>query len=214
MIMQTNELKKLYEEKKNEIKNRLKEFQQLMNESDEKLFAELAFCLCTPQSKAKECDKAIKILEKNKLLYTGNERQIRAFLTNVRFPENKSKFIVEARSKLSVNGKIEMKKFLDKFENSFEAREWLTENIKGLGYKEASHFLRNIGFADDLAILDRHILRCLKYFKVIEEIPKSLTPKKYLEIENKMKRFAEEVGINFAELDLLFFYRQTGEIFK
>ncbi|MBU5688176.1 MAG: N-glycosylase/DNA lyase [Candidatus Aenigmarchaeota archaeon] len=209
-----DELYKLYEEKKHEIKSRIKEFEEMNNASEKKIFAELAFCLCTPQSKARECDKAIKQLEASGLLFSGDQRQILPFLSKVRFPENKSNFIVKAREQFSKNNEIIIKDFLKQFKNSFDAREWLVKNVKGLGYKEASHFLRNIGFARDLAILDRHILRCLVDFNVIEEIPKSLTPRKYLEIEKKMKDFSKKIGIDFAELDLLLFYRQTGDIFK
>lgn len=208
------EIYKLYEEKKEEIKSKIKEFEEMKNNSDKKMFAELAFCLCTPQSKARECDKAIKQLESTGLLFHGTQRQILPFLNKVRFSENKSKFIVFAREQFSKNGKMSIKDFLNQFNSSREAREWLVKNVKGLGYKEASHFLRNIGFAKDLAILDRHILRCLVDFGVIKEIPKNLTSKKYLEIEEKMKEFAKNIGIDFAELDLLFFYRQTGDIFK
>lgn len=88
------------------------------------------------------------------------------------------------------------------------------KNVKGMGYKEASHFLRNIGLADDLAILDRHILKNLKIFGIIEEIPKSLSKKKYLEIEEKMRNLANEVNIPLSHLDLLFWSKETGEIFK
>lgn len=132
------ELRRLYEEKKTEIKNRLQEFKQMMSQPDEKIFSELSFCLCTPQSKAKECDKAIKALEKNNLLYNGNERQIQAFLSNVRFPENKSKFIVNARNLFTVDKQISIKDKITSFKNSKEAREWLMRNVKGIGYKEAS----------------------------------------------------------------------------
>ena len=83
-----------------------------------------------------------------------------------------------------------------------------------MGYKEASHFLRNIGFGDDIAILDRHILKHLVGNKVIPEVPKSLTGKKYLEIEQKMKEFANSTGIPFGHLDLVWWSEETGEIFK
>ena len=84
-----------------------------------------------------------------------------------------------------------------------------------MGYKEASHFLRNIGKGDELSILDRHILRGLKKTSVIEEIPESLSEKKYLEIEKAMKKFAiEKVKVPVAHLDFLFWYLFNGEIFK
>ena len=60
-----------------------------------------------------------------------------------------------------------------------ERRAWLVDNIKGLGYKEASHFLRNIGF-DDYAIIDSHILDLLERYNLIKQ-PKTLTRKKYTE---------------------------------
>jgi len=83
-----------------------------------------------------------------------------------------------------------------------------------MGYKEASHFLRNIGLGKDMAILDRHILKNLKAFGVINDIPRALSRKKYLEIEEKMRKFSHEIGIPISHLDLLFWSRQTGEIFK
>ena len=84
----------------------------------------------------------------------------------------------------------------------------------GLGYKEASHFLRNIGLGEEFAILDRHILRNLARLKVIPEVPVSITKKRYLEIEEKLRRFAADIGIPVAELDLLFWSKETGWIFK
>jgi N-glycosylase/DNA lyase len=94
------------------------------------------------------------------------------------------------------------------------ARDWLVENIKGIGYKEASHFLRNIGFGENLAILDVHILRNLKKVGVIKELPKSITKKRYLNIENKFKKFSDRIKIPMAHLDLLFWSLETGKIFK
>lgn len=207
------ELKRLYEEKKDEIKKRLQEFKEMINQPDEKIFAELSFCLCTPQSKAVECDKAIKELERIGLLFKGSERQIMPFLSKVRFNENKSKYIVNARNFFTDNGRIKIKEKLLQLKDDKERREWLVKNVKGLGYKEATHFLRNIGFAQNLAILDRHVLRCLSDLKVIE-VPKMLTRKKYLEIEEKMLELSKKINIPMDELDLLFFYIRTGRIFK
>ncbi|TLZ54291.1 MAG: hypothetical protein E6K17_08230 [Methanobacteriota archaeon] len=80
--------------------------------------------------------------------------------------------------------------------------------------KEASHLLRNIGFSDRLAILDRHVLRNLVRHGVVRSVPKSLTPRRYREIENRWREFADVVGIPLAELDLLFFSRGAGAILK
>jgi N-glycosylase/DNA lyase len=96
---------------------------------------------------------------------------------------------------------------------SEELREWLVTNVKGLGWKEASHFLRNIGHRN-LAILDRHILRNLEKYSVIRSLPKRLTKKEYLRIEEKFRRFAIAVGLSMDELDLLFWSMETGKVLK
>jgi N-glycosylase/DNA lyase len=88
------------------------------------------------------------------------------------------------------------------------------ENVKGLGYKEASHFLRNIGLGEDLAILDRHILKNLGLLGVIDEVPSSPTKRLYLEIERKMAAFSKEAKIPMGQLDLLLWYKEAGEVFK
>ncbi len=98
-----------------------------------------------------------------------------------RFYNNKSKFIVEARKHHNI-------KDLLLGLSSGEARSFLVKNIKGIGYKEASHFLRNVGY-NDVAIIDRHVLRFLKREKLIQEIPKTTTPKKYLAFEKILSGF-------------------------
>jgi len=210
----TNELIKKYEQRKSEIKKRLEEFKQVKNKTDEEIFAELSFCLCTPQSKATVCWNAITSLVKNNLLYNGNEEKIKPFLNAVRFNENKSRYIVGARKLFSNDYELNIKNFINTFNNLNELRDWLAENVNGIGFKEASHFLRNIGMGNNFAILDVHILRNLKKYGVIDEMPKSLSKKKYLEIENKMKGFAETIGIPVDELDLLLWSEETGFIFK
>ena len=209
------ELKKSYQKKKIEIKERLQYFKKIWNKSDEDIFAELCFCLLTPQSKARAADRAIKNLMKNNVLLSGKRIQILRELRiqGIRFPDNKTKFIIEAREFFTRNGRIDIKSKLKK--GSVDSkREWLVKNVKGLGYKEASHFLRNIGLGFDLAILDRHIMKNLLKYGIIEEIPKCLTKKCYLSLENKMKEFSKKVNIPMADLDLLFWSEETGEIFK
>lgn len=213
MFRNRTRLLEAYRSKKDEIEKRLREFKGVFNQSDERVFAELAFCLCTPQSKATVCWNVITSLMKNNLLYTGTAEQIRPFLNAVRFGEKKSKYIVTARELFSENGRMKIKEKIKSFDDVFKMRDWLIENVKGLGMKESSHFLRNIGFGQNLAILDRHILKNLNGLGLINEV-KTLSDKKYLEIENKMRKFAKEIGISLDELDLLFWSEETGQIFK
>ncbi len=96
----------------------------------------------------------------------------------------------------------------------YYAREYLVRNIKGMGYKEASHFLRNIGMGESLAILDRHILKSLEELGVINRIPKTLSPKRYKEIEERMKELSKKLRIPLSHLDLLLWSMKTKRIFK
>jgi N-glycosylase/DNA lyase len=203
-----------YGKKKNKIRKRLKEFRRVYSSKDRAIFEELCFCLFTPQANALSCDKAVKELKRSGILFRGREEEIRKMLKGkVRFQNNKAGYCVEARSLFSEGKILRVKKRIDP-EDAFKTREWLVKNVKGLGYKEASHFLRNIGLGRDLAILDVHILRNLKRYGVIKEVPKSINRKIYLQIEEKMKEFSKALEIPLEELDLLFWSCETGFIFK
>jgi len=178
MIKTYKELRRAYKSIKQDIILRLREFKTLwQNGNEEDIFKELIFCLLTPQSKAHKCWEAVLNLEKKNLLFSGTLDQIANELRNVRFRFNKAKYILEARKRFCVDGCFKIKEKIKQFKNIYDAREWLVRNIKGMGYKEASHFLRNIGFGEDLAVLDRHILKNLKFIGVIDKIPKNLTKK-------------------------------------
>ena len=129
----------------------------------------------------------------------------------VRFNQRKAEYICLARLMFCERS---LRATLAGFASPQAAREWLVENVKGLGYKEASHFLRNIGLGEDLAILDRHILKNLVLLGVIDEVPSSPTKRIYLEIEKKMAAFSKKAGIPMGQLDLLLWYKEAGEVFK
>ncbi len=206
-------LKKEYRAKKQPIEQRLLEFKETWKAGNKAIFAELAFCLCTPQSNALQCDAAVQSLNQKNLMQLS-DTQIAAILSKkVRFHNNKAGYIALAREQLmpNINEKLTG---LGIESNPVSARNWLAENVKGLGMKEASHFLRNIGFGEQLAILDRHIVRNLLRYGAISEMPKNLSKKNYLLIEEKMLAFSKRIGIPLAELDLLFWSKETGKIFK
>jgi N-glycosylase/DNA lyase len=210
----SSELKTKYEKKRTDIEKRLDDFRKAYEMNDDHVFGELAFCLLTPQTKAKSAWRTIEKLKEKNLLLKGDAPAIKKWMASIRFNNNKSEYIVLARNFFSDNGKVRIKDRMDDMKNTFTTRKWLVDNVKGFGMKEASHFLRNVGFGDDIAILDRHILKHLVKNNVINEIPKSLTDKKYLEIEQKMREFSKRIDIPMAHLDLLWWSEETGEIFK
>lgn len=190
-----------YKIKKNEIKSRLKDF-----ENSKDYFYEMCFCILTPQSSAKAAWSSI--LKLKEVDFKNKEVNPEKYIEGVRFHINKSKYLLELKDKYDF-----ILNNLNNIKDSMELREFLVKNVKGYGYKESGHFLRNIGHKN-LAILDRHILKNLLKNNVIDEIPSSLTPKKYFEIENKFLEFSSKINIPMDHLDLLFWSKETGEIFK
>ncbi len=209
------EIFNIYNKIKPGILNRIIEFRSIWNEADEKrLFQELAFCILTPQSKAKNAWKAVSSLYESGFLFNGTHNEIVDELNIVRFKNNKARYIVSARNLFLKEDGFKIRNLLNDAGDVFEKRKWLVKNIKGIGYKEASHYLRNIGFVENIAILDRHVLKNLEIYDVINEIPKSITPDKYINMETKMKEFSKEINVPLEFLDFVFWYKETGEIFK
>jgi N-glycosylase/DNA lyase len=173
-------------------------------------FYELVYCLLTPQSTALNAGKAVEKLKMAGFVEREIEpaRVLAQKDSYIRFHHTKGRYLKEAKRLFA-----DIQAMLGNGHDGPRLREWLVENVKGLGWKEASHFLRNIGY-HNLAILDRHILKNLHYHGVIRSLPKSLTPRRYRFIEKKFQQFAAAVGISLDELDLLFWSRETGEILK
>lgn len=205
-------LRKLEELKKSRVKkavnSRIQEFKE-NGKSLNRIFSELCFCIMTANFQA---EKSIKIQQSlENCFLTKSEKELARELKRFghRFPNIRAKFIAEAKKHhLSLKGKIES------FKTEDEVREWVVANVKGLGFKEASHFLRNIGYKN-LAIIDFHIIDILSEHKLIDKPKnKSLSRKKYLEIEAVLKKLGKKACLNQAELDLYLWYLETGKILK
>jgi N-glycosylase/DNA lyase len=200
-----NQLEKSKKSKiKTTIESRIADFKK--KKSSNEIFQELCFCILTANFNA-ERSIAIQNKLQNKFL-TFPEKTLAKKLKELghRFPNARAKYIVEARKhKDALINLISSKK-----EN--EIREWLVKNIKGLGYKESSHFLRNIGYGNS-AIIDFHILDILEKNKLIIR-PKTLSRKKYLETENLLRKIAKKSNLNLAELDLHLWFSETGKVLK
>ncbi len=183
-----------YKSFKGEIVERLQEFKE--SKTEKELFKELCFCILAANTSSKMASRVVE--EAGDVIFSGSKEEIREKLREVscRFYNRRAEYIYLAQ-------KVEIK--LD--------REYLVKNVKGLGYKESSHFLRNVG-EEDYAILDKHVLNSLAEFGVIESVPKSLNKKRYLEIEGKMKKWSEKIGIEMDHLDLVLWSRKTGEVLK
>lgn len=208
------ELKALYEERKDSIKAQINEFEELQQNSDDRrIFEELTFCILTsavgPKVGAKSLD-AIKDI----LLEASPEVLVERLSGVHKYPE-KAFYIVHTRDYLKDEYDLKLKNLIKSFEDRLELREFfaLNKNIKGLGLTQASHFLRNVGIKG-YAMLDRNVVRSLYGLGVLDSAKPPSTKKKYLEAEEKMTEFAELLGIDIEELDLLLWSMKTGYIPK
>jgi N-glycosylase/DNA lyase len=188
-----------------EIRNRLKEFKRI--EDENLLFKELCFCILVANTNLEKTLEIWKKIDNGFLKYNKKQLSLKLKSLGYRFYNKRVDYILYNR-KLKKIIKENIKEL-----SAFYLREWLVKNLKGIGFKEASHFLRNIGFKD-FAILDRHILRFLFKNQIIKEIPSNLSKRKYLEIENKLKNLADKLNIKLSELDFLIFYLETGTLPK
>ena len=208
-------IKAAHTERLKEIRQRIAEFAAIWeNESDERLWEEMVFCFFTGGCSAKMGLRSIEAVRP--LLLTGtHEELMNALVGRHRYPRARSGYIVASRDFLQEHCNLELRKKLESFEDALERRDWLVKEkgIKGLGYKEASHFLRNIGLKG-YAILDKHILRSLAELKIIDDPKPPNTRLKYLTVEQKLKHLAEILNIDFEELDLVLWSMKTGEILK
>ncbi len=194
---------------KNVINSRIKEFERLGKQDKKEIFKELCFCLITANFSASGGIKIQKKIGDGFLKFDEKTLSKRLSELGHRFPNIRAKYIVEARQHL--------KKIIELLKSNLDGlilREWIVKNIKGLGMKESSHFLRNIGYKK-IAIIDFHILNLLVKHNLIEKPKnKSLSSKKYLEIEKILKEIGKKSELNLGELDLYLWYLETGKILK
>jgi N-glycosylase/DNA lyase len=188
------------------VRARLAEFKALGMAGNEALFSELCFCIMTANFDAA---KSIRVQENVGNGFTAlSEKRLEQRLRSLgyRYP-NRAAYICDSRRHLG-----QLKQRIASFKEEAELREWLARNVKGLGMKEASHFMRNIGF-EKVAIIDFHIVDLLAREGLIEK-PKTVTKKRYLEIEKVLAWLAERLGIGLAELDLYLWFLETGKMLK
>ena len=198
-----------------QIRERLAEFQTVWREaSDARLWEELVFCIFTAGASARMGLSSVEAVRP--LLERGtHEHLLEALTGRHRYPRARSGYIVVTREHLKRDCQMRLRERLEGFGDPLERRDWLARErgIKGLGYKEASHFLRNIGYRG-YAILDKHILRSLAELGRLSSPQPPTTRAKYLAAEAALRDFADDVQIDFDELDLVLWSMKTGEILK
>ncbi len=222
-LLHPAELKKKIEDMKNDslladtVKERLQSFKNTGKSPTETWFSELCFCILTANTSADMGMRIQREIAPEEFMTLSEGELIeRLHGLRARFYRMRGHYIHESQRLAPVLKEkvLELAGPPEKstYGSEKRARKWLVENVKGFGYKEASHFLRNVGY-ENLAILDKHILRIMKEYGLIDEIP-AMTPKRYTEIEEKLRGFGKEVNLSMAELDLYLWYMATGTVKK
>ncbi len=189
------------------IRNKCEEFRRIGSGTKEELFGELCFCLLTANTSAEMGIRTQDLIGIDGFLHYDRDflatelKRIKYRFYNVR-----SDFIVKAR------WIIDELPSLVKSEPKYDLREYLVENVKGIGYKEASHFLRNVGVFD-FAILDKHIMDMLsKEFNF--KRPTAVSRKDYYRNEKTILELARTVDLEPGIFDLYMWKIATGKIIK
>jgi N-glycosylase/DNA lyase len=199
------------------VRRRLAEFREVWQTgTDERLWEELVYCIFTAGASARMGLRAVEAVRP--LLFAGSHEEMTQALVEQRahrYPAARPGYIVVTREYLREDCALRLRERLSSFNDSLARRDWLAreKRIKGLGYKEASHFLRNIGLTG-YGILDKHILRSLTELGVTDSPQPPTTRARYLDIEERLRRFARDIRIDFDELDLVLWSMKTGEILK
>jgi len=121
-------------------------------------------------------------------------RQIR-----YRFVKQKARYLSTALSRLSAE--------TPPLDSGKALRQWLIQ-LPGIGLKTASWVARNWLDADDVAILDIHVLRAGALAKFFDE---NLTVERnYLELEEQFIRFAQAIGTRPSELDAIIWFEMMS----
>ncbi|MFB6204288.1 MAG: hypothetical protein ABEJ75_01450 [Candidatus Nanohaloarchaea archaeon] len=219
--MEREDVKEAYRQRRETIEKRLQEFHDLQDASDERIFRELVFVLLSSQSPAREAWKAAEKLEKRGLLLEGDRESIAQHLedTEVKYTHEKSGYIVKNRKRLSQptlarpGGSIKIGDRLNP-ERLDRTRENLVDELEGIGWKGASHFLRNVGYGNSFAIISGHIAEAMHELGLTDSPQPPAARERYMTLEKKIQDFSADTGIEVQALDLVLWSMKTGEVFR
>jgi len=200
--------------------------------NETKIWKELCFCLLSGNVAFELVKSVIYVLEKkgyldyNWILEEVESRELIFKLLNApnfkpkkkdgslrkyRYPKKRSEEITNAANILYSNSSI--KEILEKSASDVEVRNFLAANIPGIGIKESSHFLRNIGYSNTLAIIDVHVLNFLKQNQFVNPSDiSSLTVSRYEKLEIILQNLAEFHGLNLGILDLAIWHYMRNKM--
>lgn len=119
-----------------------------------------------------------------------------------RFRNRLSSLLTTTKTKIYGQGQS-FRKMMISCGSAKEARELLVKNVWGFGPKQASLFLRRVGYCAELAVLDTHILDYLRLARGIDPKPSALSRlASYERVEKEFQRVASDFGHPVRCVDL------------
>lgn len=120
------------------------------------------------------------------------------------YPKSRSEYIVQTAIEIYNNNETNLKNILASCKNEYEARELIREKSTGIGYKQASLFLRNISYSRNLAILDSHVIKYMVLTSIIEdnEVPNISNKANYMKLERNLLNYAVSKEKSISTLDI------------
>ncbi len=122
-----------------------------------------------------------------------------------RYPRSRSNYIVRTAIAVYRDSSTGLRDVLNDHPDEREAREVIKEKAIGVGFKQASLFLRNVSHSKDLAILDSHVLRYMGLLRLIENDPRELnlsSRRVYMNLERALQEYGEAARLSLSVLDL------------
>jgi N-glycosylase/DNA lyase len=167
------------------------------------IWQSLLFCVLSSQVRATVAVRAVSCILSDvpffqeKLssvdVYHQTKRILQRRDVGYRFPEVRSRQVADSWFAFA-QVKDDFYAYLDSFSAESEARLSVSARFPGLGLKQASMFLRDVGYSDRLCVIDTHILW---YCSRVHSLPQSaLTPRRYLEIEKYLLEASDAFGVS------------------
>ena len=192
--------------------------------TEEHLLREACFCIFSSQMKFEVAEAITSRLETRGLLYaacngTRNEgyqesvsaslseavtvtRASRQWQQRPRFGNRFASFLLSTIATMKDHG-ITLHQILRDADTAYEARADLIKWVKGFGPKQASLFLRRVGYSFNLAVLDTHIMDYLRTARGIDFKPYAIARlSSYELVEKDFRRIAERFGHSVGCVDL------------
>ena len=205
-----------------EAKSLIPQVPSINNETS--LLSQLILCILSSQEKYEVALGVMKEFKKNKIIIIPKGRlelkkihqQIITILSHpvcftyrginysrrIRFFLKKANYIVSTIERIYFNN-LTIKKILQSQTSVQDVRNNLIANSMGIGPKQASMFLRNVGFHTDFAILDKHVVDYMKLMGLTCGIQANYSNLHiYQKVETELRTYADNYNISLFHLDI------------